>query len=222
MASIEPTDYHDIVRVSDPQVSPGGLSVAFVRQVPDGSRTYESTIYTVSADGTGPQVPFSMEDGGDSQPRWSPSGDRLAFVSTHGTNDRPQLWVAPTDGGEARRITDVPGGVGSITWSPDGGRVPFLQEVKPFELDKGHDTRRGNDYADPKPDFRVTDRFNYQVESGYRISRRWESYFDGARTHVYIAELDSNSVESVTDAQFDADHHAPEWGDTTTLYYMRQ
>lgn len=222
MHSIAPSDYQDLVSVRDPQISPDRSRVAFVRQDPDGDRAYESTIYTVSVDGSTEPEQFTIAHGMDSQPRWSPSGDRLAFVSLRGDADRPQLWVASTDGGEARRITDVPGGVAAITWSPDGERIAFLQEVKPFELDAGHDTGRGEDYADPEPDPRMIDRLKYRVEGSYRVSRGREQYFDGARTHVYVVTPATGTVERVTDADLDADHHAPEWGDADTLYYLGQ
>jgi dipeptidyl aminopeptidase/acylaminoacyl peptidase len=222
MQSIAPADYHDLVSVRDPQISPDGSRIAFVRQEPTSDREYESTIYTVPADGTGEPRQFTMAHGMDSQPRWSPSGDRLAFVSQRGHADRPQLWVAPTDGGEARQVTDVPGGVGSLTWAPDGNRVAFLQEVKPAETRNGHDTARGAEYTDPEPDPRATDRLVYRIEGGRRQSRTWEHYFDGARTHVYVADLQTDTVARLTDPDLDADHYAPAWSDPDTLYYMGQ
>jgi len=222
MPPIAPDDFFDLVSVRDPRISPDGSRVAFVRQAPKSERTYESTIYTVPADGDGDPKPFTMADGMDSHPRWSPSGDRLAFVSRRGENDRPQLWVAATDGGEARRVTDVPGGLGSLTWSPDGNRIAFLQEVKPFEVRDGHDTGRGADYADPDPDPRAIDRLIYRIEGARRQSRTWEPYFDGTRSHVYVADLRTDAVERVTDPDLDADHYTPAWGDATTLYYMGQ
>jgi len=61
---------------------------------------------------------------------------RVAFVSTRGgDDDRPQLWVLPTDGGEARQVTNVAGGVRGIEWSPDGTRIAFVQEVTAADRD---------------------------------------------------------------------------------------
>ena len=111
MERIEAADFHDIVGVSEPRVAPGGEQVAFVRKVPDGDEEYEATVHLASTGGGEPRR-FTLAEGVDSQPRFSPSGDRLAFVSTRGADDdRPQLWVVPTDGGEARQVTDVVGGV---------------------------------------------------------------------------------------------------------------
>ncbi len=60
----------------------------------------------------------------DSGPRWSPDGKRLAFVSDRA--EKPQIYVIPVDGGEARAVTDLEQGVGGdLAWSPDGKWIAF-------------------------------------------------------------------------------------------------
>ena len=39
-------------------------------------------------------------------PRWSPAGDRLAFLAT-GANAKPQIFVMPMTGGDAVQITKI-------------------------------------------------------------------------------------------------------------------
>ena len=133
MQEIAARDFHDIVQVSDPQLSPDGERVAFVRTVPDDDDSYETTVYVVPFDGEGDARQFTAEEGADATPRWSPSGDRLAFTSARGETETPQLWVLPTDGGEARQVTDVAGGVADIVWSPDGTRIAFTQRTTAAE-----------------------------------------------------------------------------------------
>ncbi|MBL8208495.1 MAG: S9 family peptidase, partial [Blastocatellia bacterium] len=62
------------------------------------------------------------------QPRWSPSGDRLAFISAAptGRENKPQIFVLPLNGGEAKRITNAPNGVQHYAWKPDGQEVAFV------------------------------------------------------------------------------------------------
>jgi dipeptidyl aminopeptidase/acylaminoacyl peptidase len=226
VARISATDYHDIVQVEDARVSPDGDTVAFVRKVPRDETTYEQTIYLVGTDGESAARRFTVAEGVDSQPRWSPSGDRLAFVSTRGADDdRPQLWVLPVSGGEAERVTNVPGGVGTIAWSPDGTRVAFQQSTTEAEREEGIDLDVGDEgYERETPDPRVVDRLVYRQHARYK---------DGAEPHVYVVHVGDEGGESeaaVRDDRTDAPrverltageyaHVSPAWGDDETLYY---
>jgi len=223
MQPLDATDYHDIAQVGDPRLSPDGERVAFVRKTPDGDEEYETTVYVVPADGSAPPRQFTAEEGTDAEPRWSPSGDRLAFTSARGDADTPQLWVLPTDGGEARQVTDVVGGVSSIAWSPDGDRVAFVQRATAEEREDDLDLDASEDpeYEREAPDPRVIDRTVYRAGA---------QYFDGLRSHLYTVTVghagDENrasghagegTVTRHTDGEFD--FAAPEFGDGDTLYY---
>jgi dipeptidyl aminopeptidase/acylaminoacyl peptidase len=61
-------------------------------------------------------------------PVWSPSGDRIAFLSAGGEKKTPQVWVLPVDGGEAERVTDAERGVGGFAWRPDGRELAYTTE----------------------------------------------------------------------------------------------
>ncbi|MWG34347.1 S9 family peptidase [Halomarina oriensis] len=216
MERFEASDYHDIVQVTDPRLSPDGERVAFVRKEPTDDDEYETTVYVVSAAGDGPPRQFTAEEGSDGEPRWSPSGDRLAFTSARGDADTPQLWVLPTDGGEARQVTDVVGGVGSIAWSPHGEHVAFVQRATAEERDKelDLDASEAPEYEREAPDPRVIDRTVYRAGT---------QYFDGLRSHLYTVTVGHAGEESEgdvtrhTDGEFD--FSAPEFGDSDTLYY---
>ncbi|MFB6127849.1 MAG: prolyl oligopeptidase family serine peptidase [Halolamina sp.] len=218
MDRLAAADYHDIAKPVSPRLSPDGETVAFVRKIPDDEDSYAATVHLVSADGSEPPRQFTVAEGVDSQPRWSPSGDRIAFVSTRGADaDRPQLWVVPVAGGEARRVTAVPGGVSDIAWSPDGTRIAFVQSTTADEREDGLDASIADEeeYERETPDPRVVDRTVYRTA---------ETYFDGTRSHVYLAHLgdgiadyEAVAVERLTDG--DIDHQSPTWSDDATLYY---
>jgi len=211
MQPVEASDYHEFSRLGHPAVAPGGDRVAFVRTTPDGDEEYEATVHVASVGGEGSRR-FTVAEGVDSEPTWSPSGDRLAFVSTRGADDdRPQLWVLPTDGGEAEQVTDVVGGVSSIAWGPDGDRIAFLQSVRAEEREEDMDLERDEEYEREAPDPRVIDRHVYRAHEQYR---------DGARSHVYVLDVESGEVERVTEGV--AECLGPAWGDGELYYPVRR
>lgn len=221
---IRAEDYHDLTQVSEPRVHPDGDQVAFVRTDPVEDDEYESTIYLVDLEGGdrqggdrqggdrrgGDPRQFTVAEGRDSQPRFSPSGDRLAFVSTRGADDdRPQLWVMPTTGGEARQVTDVVGGVNSVSWSPDGSRIAFTQRASKADREEERDLAVPDEFEPEEPDPRVIDRTIYRAN---------QQYFDGKYSHVYLVDLADDEVGRVTDWE-ERDFQGVEFGDDDTLYY---
>lgn len=115
---MRPSDLAHLRLPSDPQLHPDGVRTATVVSRPDlDGDTYVSAIWLHD----GERARQLTSGPSDSSPRWSPDGTRLAFLRKGEADDaRPQVAVLPTDGGEARVVTDVPLGVSSIAWSPDG------------------------------------------------------------------------------------------------------
>ncbi len=225
MHTVEPTDFHDIVQVSDPQLSPESDEVAFIRKVPTDDESYEATIYVVPLGGEEPRQ-FTVSEGVDSQPRWSPDGSKLAFVSTRGADDdRPQLWILPTYGGEARQVTSVVGGVSGLEWSPDGSTLLFTQASTAEDREEGRDFAVDSEYEPETPDPRVIDRMVYRAA---------QRYMDGKRSHVYTLDVETalkqgvvtdpedgnDALERLTDG--DEDFVGATWGDDETVYYGRK
>ncbi len=89
------------VRISDPQLSPDGRTVVFVRTTTDpktGGRNAD--IWSVPADGSGDAKPLIGGEKTENTPRWSPDGKRLAFISNR--DGAPQVYVADADGSNIR------------------------------------------------------------------------------------------------------------------------
>jgi dipeptidyl aminopeptidase/acylaminoacyl peptidase len=132
-------DLFKFVWVADPQISPDGSQVAFVRVTVDEKKDqYDSGIWVARADGS--EGPRKLTGGTrDTGPRWSPDGKRLAFVRSvekEGRPQPPQVFVIAMDGGEARAITEMPRGAGNPQWSPDGKTIAFSSTARPSELKK--------------------------------------------------------------------------------------
>ena len=134
-------DLARMVRISDPQVAPDGRAVAAVvsRADLDANRwTSELVLVDVAgcapAAGSCPQRLLSADRRGLAQPRWSPSGDQLAFIARVGEGREAvaQLFVLPATGpGEARRLTTAPRGVQHFAWRPDGQAIAFAAADEP-------------------------------------------------------------------------------------------
>ncbi|WP_126663946.1 S9 family peptidase [Haloterrigena salifodinae] len=225
MNRIAASDYHDLVRAEEPRLSPDDERVAFVRRTPADDESYAASIHTVPVGGD-EAAQFTASDGVDSQPRWSPDGDRLAFASTRGEGDREQVWLVSTGGGEARRLTSVVGGIDDLEWSPDGSRLVFSQRVTPDDREADRDRAVDPDYEREAPDPRVIDRTIYRAGT---------EYFDGRRRHVYVLAVeaalsrapeddpDGTAITRLTDddgpADVPVDYVSPTWGDDETIYY---
>src|SRR5258708_15858859 len=126
--SITEKDIFQFNWIGDPQISPDGSRVAFVKvTVNEKKDGYDTSIWSVPTNGS--ESPRRMTDGSrDSSPRWSPDGKWLGFVRTSGAPARPapagkpaspQLYMLPMSGGEAWHIPDLPRGAGSPLCAPD-------------------------------------------------------------------------------------------------------
>ena len=79
---IDPTDIANLKNVSTPEISPDGKLVAYVVTTPVAAGEHKDAhIWITSADEAGHTHPFVMGAGTDTDPRWSPDGESIAFLS---------------------------------------------------------------------------------------------------------------------------------------------
>ena len=123
---ITPEDLYQLAWVEDPQISPDGTWVAFVKLTVDQAHNgYHRALWLVPTSGGEPRQ-FTSGTHQDHSPRWSPDGRQIAFVSTRADNNKPQIYLIGLNGGEARKLTDMRQGATDPAWSPDGTRIAFL------------------------------------------------------------------------------------------------
>ena len=127
---VHPRHIWDPTYLSEPRLSPDGRRVAYQRRIADwddATKRYE--LWVAATDGSLDQA-WSTDSANATHPRWSPDGMQLAFLSNRleGGN---QVFVMPADGGEARAITDVDGGIQRFEWLADGQRLALQAECEP-------------------------------------------------------------------------------------------
>ncbi|MDL2716591.1 MAG: S9 family peptidase [Acidobacteriota bacterium] len=137
-------DFEKIVRLSSPRISPDGKSIAVVVTRADVAKNKWLPELSLVEAATGAVRVLTHDRKGVAHPRWSPSGDRLAFLAADGAGKdaKPQIFVLPMAGGEARKVTSAPTGVQHFAWRPDGKALAFAAEDErpnKAEIEKGND-----------------------------------------------------------------------------------
>jgi len=171
-----------IVFVGDPQVSPDGERVLFVRKTISDKNKYLTHLFTVDLEGGLTQ--WTQGDAGASQGRWSPDGGSIAFVSGR---EKPaaQIFLIPTSGGEARRLTHLPeGSIGEIRWSPDGRKIAFTFRAQLEDrTEAAKKSREERGLGEPPL---VADDIWYRLDG--------DGYFGNQRYGVYVIDAESGRL----------------------------
>jgi dipeptidyl aminopeptidase/acylaminoacyl peptidase len=162
-------------RVSDPQISPDGLHVAFVVTWQDlEANAANSDLYLVPISG-GEVRRLTNRSGRDNQPRFSPDGSQIAFISSR--SGASQVWILPVDGGEARQVTTLSTGASNPQWAPDGRHIVFTSSVYPDCPDDDCNAKRLEETGQSKVKARVVEELLYV---------HWDQWRDERRSHVFI------------------------------------
>jgi dipeptidyl aminopeptidase/acylaminoacyl peptidase len=190
-----PEDLTRIQFVTDPQLSPDGRRIAFVvTSLSEERDEYLANIWIVETTGGTPRR-FTAGPRRDIEPRWSPDGTRLAFLSERAPKDKLQLYVMPADGGEPAKLTALEHGVGGVAWSPDGVRLACVSAVGGQREPDSEEEKRKSRPA--------------RVISSVKYRFNGEGFTYDRRPHVFVVATDGSAPVQISDGDFiDAD---PAW-----------
>ena len=168
---VTPESIKDLVMLGSPSLSPDGARVAFVHKKIGSKNNYVTNIWMMDTDRGNP-VQFT-NGSRDGAPAWSPDGQWIAFVSSR-EQQSPQVYVIPSDGGEARALTDLPeGAITQLKWSPNGTQVAFSFREQAEELTRSA-TRDRKEAGGTTPPL-VTEGAFYRLDGdGYFGERRFK------------------------------------------------
>ncbi|HED03973.1 MAG TPA: hypothetical protein ENI60_04310, partial [Candidatus Fraserbacteria bacterium] len=189
-----PVAANDILKfrfLGSPQLAPDGEQILFPLMIADAqNKKYHQHLWMMPfAEGQARQYTFGEVI--DSAPSWSPDGLRIAFIRTR--DKVSQIYLIPTDGGEARQLSRLePGVIGGPCWSPDGSQLAFSYHPKAI-ADPEH--------PEKPPAVRQITRLRYQ-EQGY-------GFLDPERDHIYTLSVGDGRLTQLTEEDFD--DQMPAW-----------
>jgi dipeptidyl aminopeptidase/acylaminoacyl peptidase len=185
------SDVFNLQFAADPQISPDGRSIVYVRRMADVmSDKRFSNLWVLSFDGSQDR-PVTTGTFSDSSPRWSPDGTRIAYVSDR--DGKPQLYVRWMDSGQTARLSDLEYPPSDIAWSPDGKLISFSSHV-PSEALKIADLPKppeGAKWAEPP---RAYDRLEYRFNG--------RGYLKPGFTQIFVVSANGGAPRQLTSGDF--------------------
>ena len=187
-------DLFKLEGATDPQISPDGSRIVYVRRTGDIMKDrYQPSLWLVDTR-SGEQRPMIADADQHMAPRWSPDGKRIAYISTAGGGGA-QLHVFYLDSGSSVRVTALPDTPDAMAWSPDGRQIAYTMRVpaEGMKLGTAPAKPEGAEWAKP---LTVIDRVTYRFDG--------EGYAKPGYDQLFVVSADGGAPRRVTAGNWDA------------------
>ncbi len=189
--AITAEDLWSVKRPSSLDLSRDGARLVFALKEYNLEKNSSVTHLWLMDTSSGSTRALTSAESTDADPKWSPDGGSVAFVSKRGADEEASLYVIRADGGEAERVLGLPLPISSPRWLPDGRHIVFATSVLP---------RLAGDLAATRAELkkRKESKMTAKVtENGfYRFFDTWLT--DGYATHLMVVDLDTGKTTDLT------------------------
>jgi dipeptidyl aminopeptidase/acylaminoacyl peptidase len=180
--------------LSDPQFSPDGSWVVFIKRVINEEKKYQSNVFVLHVDSK-EVTPFTQGNFSDTQPRWSANGKDIFFTSNR--SGRQQIWRIAFSGGEATQVTSFKRGASQPVCSPDDKQL--IVTVPLTKSDNLEEKETKQEATEDKLQPYITTKLHYKSDSS--------GFSDETFQHLVLIDLETGTETLLTDGAYD--HHYP-------------
>lgn len=189
--TLELIDVFDLEYISDPQISPDGSRIVYVRNfkdiMTDGNR---SNLWIIDFDGANNR-PLTTGNQNDFSPRWSPDGTQILYLSSK--DGATQLYLRWLDSGAEAKLSNFTSSPGNIQWSPDGQWIAFTAQVEAPSRSMVELPQKpaGAKWVDPP---KYIDKMRYRRDGA--------GFLEKAYSHLFVLSRDGGYARQITSGDF--------------------
>ncbi|MGN7513844.1 MAG: S9 family peptidase [Allomuricauda sp.] len=207
-SNLELLDIFNMEYVSDPQISPDGSKIIYVRNFKDVMTDRNlSNLWVINFDGSNNR-PLTTGNHNDFAPKWSHDGTKIVFKSNM-ADDKMKLYLMWLDTKETMALTNTPQSPGAVSWSYDDRYVAFNMFVPEANksIIKMPGKPEGAEWNKPP---KYIDKMNYRGDGA--------GYYKGGNSQLFTLPITGGTPKQLTFSEFD--HGGPIWAkDNKHLYF---